>query len=202
MKLFYSPLSPYVRKVMIVAHELGLVDAIETVEGAGTPMAPNNDVVAANPVGRIPALVTDDAGTLVDSRVICRYLNHRGGGNLYGSGAGEFPIIAREALAEGIADSSLLAAYEYRLRPEEIRYQPWIDGQRAKMMRGLKAFDDRIAEMDGDMTIDGVALIAAVGHIDYRHGDLGWRETCPALAEWISGLADRPSVAATAPPPA
>ncbi|MEM9140824.1 MAG: glutathione S-transferase N-terminal domain-containing protein, partial [Pseudomonadota bacterium] len=106
MKLFHSPLSPYVRKCMIVAHELGLTDRIETVEGSGTPLAPNEAVVDANPVGRIPALVTDDAGTLMDSRVICRYLNHLGGGALYGSGAGEFPIIAREALAEGMIDSA------------------------------------------------------------------------------------------------
>ena len=68
MKLFHSPLSPYVRKVMITAHETGLVDQIELVAGTGTPMEPSADVVAANPVGRIPALVTEDAGTLMDSR--------------------------------------------------------------------------------------------------------------------------------------
>ena len=198
MKLFYSPLSPYVRKVMIVAHELGLTDRIETVEGTGTPMAPNDEVVAANPVGRIPALVTEDQGTLMDSRVICRYLNSLGGGSMYGQGE-DFPVLAREALAEGIADSSLLAAYEARLRPEEIRYQPWVDGQYGKIRRGLKAFDARIGELDGDFTIDQVALIAACGHVDFRHGDLGWREDCPALADWLAGMAERPSVKATAP---
>lgn len=201
MKLFYSPLSPYVRKCMIVAHETGLMDKIEIIERAGTPLDPNDEIVAANPVGRIPALVTDDAGTLVDSRVICRYLNHVGGGSLYGAGE-DFAILSREALAEGITDSSLLAAYEFRLRPEEIRFQAWVDGQHAKMLRGFKAFDARVAELDGDLTIDQVSLIAAMGHADYRHPGLAWRDHCPALAAWEAKMAERPSIAATAPPAA
>jgi len=199
MKLFYSPLSPYVRKCMVVAHELGLADRIEKLERSGTPLDPNPEIVAANPVGRIPALLTEDVGTLMDSRVICRYLNHLGGGALYGSGLAEFPIIAREALAEGMIDSALLAAYEARLRPEEIRFQPWVDGQRAKVKRGAKAFEDRIDEMSGDLTIDQIALGAALGYVDFRHPDLGWREACPKLAEWYAGFSDRPSMQATKP---
>ncbi|MEL7154033.1 MAG: glutathione S-transferase [Pseudomonadota bacterium] len=198
MKLFHSPLSPYVRKVMIVAHEMGLVDQIELAEGTGTPMAPSDAVVAANPVGRIPALVTDDAGTLMDSRVICRYLNAKGGGAMYGSGD-DWGILAREALAEGVTDSSLLGAYEFRLRPEDKQFQPFVDGQYAKIRRGLKAFNDRIDELGGDFTMDQVALIAACGHVDFRHGALGWRDDCPKLADWIEQMASRPSVAATVP---
>ena len=198
MKLFHSPLSPYVRKVMIVAHEMGMVDQLELVEGTGTPMAPNDEVVSANPVGRIPALVTEDAGSLVDSRVICRYLNAKGGGSMYGTGD-DWAILSREALAEGVTDSSLLAAYEFRLRPENLQYQPWVDGQYAKIRRGLKAFNDRIDEMGGAFTIDQAALIAACGHVDFRHGALGWRDDCPALAAWIEKMASRPSVAATVP---
>ncbi|MEM9140140.1 MAG: glutathione S-transferase C-terminal domain-containing protein, partial [Pseudomonadota bacterium] len=133
------------------------------------------------------------------SRVICRYLNHLGGGALYGSGAGEFPIIAREALAEGMIDSALLAAYEGRLRPEDMQYQPWVDGQRAKVMRGCVAFEGRIGEMSGDLSIDKIALGAALGYIDFRHGDLGWREGCPKLSDWYESFAQRPAMLATAP---
>ena len=198
MKLFYSPLSPYVRKVMVTAHELGLIDQIEMLTHATTPLDPNPEVVAANPVGRIPALVTDDAGTLMDSRVICRYLNAKAGGSLYGAGE-DFALLAREALAEGVTDSSLLAAYEARMRPEEIRYQPWVDGQYTKIRNGLAAFEARISEMGGDLTMDKIALGAALGHIDFRHPTLGWRDDCPALAEWFAALSERPSMQATAP---
>ena len=199
MKLFYSPLSPYVRKVMIVAHELGLVDRIEKLEHPTTPIDPNPEVLAQNPVGRIPALVTEDAGTLMDSRVICRYLNDVGNGAFYGAGGEDYPLLAREALAEGITDSSLLAAYEARMRPEEIRFQPWVDGQYTKIRNGLKAFDARVSELGGEFTIDQVALVAACGHLDYRHPNLGWRDQCPALAEWLAGMSQRPSVLATVP---
>ena len=108
-------------------------------------------------------------------------------------------MLTREALAEGITDSSLLAAYEARMRPEEIRFQPWVDGQYTKIMNGLKAFDARVSELGGEFTIDQVALVAACGHLDYRHGQLGWRDQCPALAEWLAGMSQRPSVLATVP---
>ncbi len=93
----------------------------------------------------------------------------------------------------------LAVAYEGRMRPEEKRHQPWIDGQFTKIMNGFKAFDARVDELSGDFTMDQVALVAACGHVDFRHGQLGWRDQCPALAGWLDGVSDRPSVAATVP---
>lgn len=199
MKLLHSPLSPYVRKVMVTAHELGLADRIEIEAQGGTPTDPNPVIVAANPVGKIPALFTDDHGVLFDSRVICRYLNSLGGGSLYGSGDAEWKIIGREALAEGMIDAALLAAYEGRLRPEEIQFQPWVDAQRGKVLKGAAAFNERIGEMSGDLTIDKIALGCALGYADFRHADLGWRDSCPALADWYADFLQRPSMQATLP---
>ncbi|MEM7746280.1 MAG: glutathione S-transferase [Pseudomonadota bacterium] len=199
MKLFYAAASPYVRKVMITAHELGLADRIETVTAPTSPLDPNADLLAVNPVGKIPALVTEDAGTLFDSRVICRYLNHVGGGSLYGSGAGEYPIIGREALAEGMIDAMLLAVYERRLRSEDMVSEPWVIGQMAKAKRGMADFDHRVGELGGDVTIDKIALGAALGYADFRHGNLGWRADCPKLADWYEAFLERPSMQATMP---
>ena len=199
MKLYHSPLSPYVRKVMVVAHEAGLLDRIETVDGSGTPMAPNDDAVAANPLGKIPALVTEDGLALYDSRVICRYLDHLGGAGLYPDGAAQFPVLAREALAEGMIDAGLLTAYEWRLRPEELRFQPWVDGQRAKVMRGADAFERQIDAMAGDLTIDKIALGCALGYVDFRLADLGWRDGHPGLAAWYEDFSRRQSMQATRP---
>jgi len=187
---------------MVTAHETGLIDQIETVDGATTPLDPADSVVAINPVGRIPALVTEDGQALVDSRVICRYLNHRAGASLYGSGDGEFPIIAREALAEGMIDSSLLVAYEGRMRPEELRHQPWVEGQTAKASRGISAFNARVGELGGDLSIDKIALGCALGYADFRLPDLGWRDDNAALAAWYADFSQRPSMVATAPPAA
>lgn len=199
MKLFHSPLSPYVRKVLVTARELGLIDRIELATIATTPLETDPGLIAENPVGRIPALVTEEHGTLIDSRVICRYLNHLAGGALHGKGDGEWRIVAREALAEGMIDSALLCAYEGRFRTEEMRNQEWVAAQKAKVMRGCEAFDARIGEMSGDLTIDKIALGCALGYIDFRLGDLGWQDRCPKLAEWYAGFSDRPSMQATAP---
>ncbi|MEM6661880.1 MAG: glutathione S-transferase [Pseudomonadota bacterium] len=199
MKLFHAFASPYVRKVMVTAHELGLVDQLELMQHATTPVDANPEVVAANPLGRIPALVLDDGAVLMDSRVICRYLNHVGGGSLYGSGDAEFPIIAREAMAEGALDSALFMIYEGRLRPEEKHHQPLLDGHRGKIERALGAFDARIGEMGGDLTVDQIALGALCGYLNFRMPDFGWQATCPALADWFAAFEARPSMQATMP---
>ena len=199
MKLYHSPLSPYVRKVVVTAAELGLSDRIELATIASTPLDTAPELIAENPVGRIPALVTEEHGTLMDSRVICRYLNNLAGGSLHGSGDREWRIIAREALAEGMIDSALLCAYEGRFREENMRNQAWIDAQKAKVLRGAQAFDARIAEMGGELSIDQIALGCAMGYVDFRLGDLGWRESCSNLAAWVEEFGQRPSMQATVP---
>ena len=199
MKLYHSPLSPYVRKVMVVAHETGLLDRIETVDGSGTPLQPHGETVAANPLGKIPALITEDGLTLFDSRVICRYLDDRAGAGLYPAGAAQFPVLAREALAEGMIDAALLTAYEWRLRPEASRFQPWVDGQKDKVRRGIDAFERAIDAMGGPLTIDKIALGCALGYIDFRLADLNWRDGHPRLAAWYEEFSGRPSMKATIP---
>ncbi|MEM0989340.1 MAG: glutathione S-transferase [Pseudomonadota bacterium] len=198
MKLFYAAASPYVRKCMIVAHELGLADRLELVQGRSSPLDPNPDVVAVNPVGKIPALITDDAGTVVDSRVICRYLNETGGGSFYGTGTEGFRIKAREAMAEGMIDALLLAVYETRLKGDKAS-QEWIDGQRGKAFRGIGHFEKNVDELGGDFTIDQVALGAALGYADFRHPDMAWRDRAPKLAAWFEALSAKPSMQATVP---
>ena len=200
MTLYHSPLSPYVRKVMVVAHEVGLLDDIEKVEGTGTPLEPNDATVAVNPLGKIPALVTEEGLTLYDSRVICRYLDHLGGAGLYPSGATQFLVLQREALAEGMIDAALLAVYEWRLRPENLRFQPWADAQRAKAMRGVEEFERHIDAMAGHLTIDKIALGCALGYLDFRLGDLNWRDEHPGLAAWYKEFSARQSMKETAPP--
>lgn len=199
MKLFHSPLSPYVRKVMVVAHETGLLDRIETVNGSGTPMQPNEETVAANPLGKIPALTTEDGETLFDSRVICRYLDGRAGAGLYPSGAAEYRVLTREALAEGMIDAALLVAYEARLRPENLRFQAWVDGQTDKVRRGLKSFERDLDALSGELTIDKIALGCALGYVDFRLAEPNWREDCPEVASLFKDFSARPSMRQTEP---
>ncbi|MEE8455410.1 MAG: glutathione S-transferase N-terminal domain-containing protein, partial [Limibaculum sp.] len=113
MKLYHSPLSPYVRKVMVTLHLTGQLGEVELIPGSGTPLAPNDATVGANPLGKIPCLIGDDGMAMFDSRVICRYLDHRAKAGLYPEGDALFPVLTAEALAEGIIDAVLLTAYEW-----------------------------------------------------------------------------------------
>ena len=83
MKLIFSPLSPFVRKVHVLLHETGQLGDVEVVDVATTPLDTDPQAAAANPLGKIPALVRADGPTLYDSRVITRYLDDRAGGNMY-----------------------------------------------------------------------------------------------------------------------
>ena len=80
MKLHWSPRSPYVRKVMVVAHELGLADRIETVRTVVGGTKPHLELMRENPLGKIPTLVLEDGTILYNSPVICEYLDTLHGG--------------------------------------------------------------------------------------------------------------------------
>jgi len=70
MKLYGFPLSPFVRKVMVVAQEKG-IDA-EIVPA--NPAHPTEEFLAVSPYGKIPAM-DDDGFCLADSSAIAHYLD-------------------------------------------------------------------------------------------------------------------------------
>src|SRR5512145_2041382 len=80
MKLHWSPRSPFVRKVMVFAHEVGLAHRIEMVRTHVAMTNPNRDLMKLNPLGKIPTLITDQGKVLFDSTVICEYLHSLHGG--------------------------------------------------------------------------------------------------------------------------
>src|SRR5689334_18204129 len=74
LRLHWSPRSPFVRKVMIAAHELDLVDRIERVRTVVAMRQPNVALLSDNPLGKIPTLLLPDGTALFDSLTICDYL--------------------------------------------------------------------------------------------------------------------------------
>ena len=201
MKLYHSPTSPYVRKVMVTLHLTGQLDQVELIPGGGTPMEANPQTILHNPLGKIPCLVTDEGENLFDSRVICRYLDWRAHAGLYPEGAAAFPVLAAEALADGITDAGLLATYEWRLRPEAIRYQPWVDGQLGKINRGLDVMEHASLILEGPVNAAKIAAGATLGYMDFRFGYLNWRDSRPRLAAWYELFSATPAMQATVIPP-
>ena len=202
LTLYFSHSSPYVRKVMVLAHEAGLVDQLEIVVGSGTPLDSGGAPVQANPLGKVPTLTRADGSALYDSRVICQYLDARAASGLYPAGARRWDALTLEATADGILDAALLMVYESRLRPEEIRFAPFVEGQWDKIDRALNVIEARwIAYLAGPLCIGQIAMGCALGYLDLRHGPRDWRSTRPALAQWEARFATRESMQATQPPP-
>lgn len=199
MRLFHSPTSPYVRKVMVVLIETGQRDAVELTHASGTPLDSSIMPVAHNPLGKVPTLLRDDGPALFDSRVICRFLNARGGANLYPE-ARLWDVLTLEALGDGIMDAAMLMVQEWRCRPEEMRSADWVEGQWAKVERGLVALESRwMSHLSGPLDMGQIAVACALGYLDFRHEERDWKSRHPALSAWAESFAGRPAMAATAP---
>jgi len=200
MKLFYSPPSPFARMVVIAAHELGVIDRIELVNVSVSPVGDNAAVSAANPLGKIPALVTDQGAGLFDSRVIVDFLDSLGDRRLCpASGERRWTILTEVALACGVSDAALLARYEEALRPEPLRWSEWRAGQMAKVARALDALEASERRADDGVTIADIAVAASLGYLDFRFAEEDWRAGRPRLAAFLDAFSRRPSWTATAP---
>ncbi len=200
MKLHHTTTSPYVRKVMVAAIELGLEDRIETVPGKVSPVVRTSPVIADNPLGKVPTLITDDGMVLYDSRVISEYLDGLAGGKLFPApGPARWRALTGQALADGMLDAAVLERYETSLRPPEKMWPTWRDGQHDKVIKSLERMQRDAAGFAGRVDIGTIAIACALGYLDFRFADLGWRDGRPELAAWFAGFAERPSMAATAP---
>jgi len=199
MKLLTSAASPFVRKVRVLVRELALENVI--VEQDVTTTAFNSDpaVVAANPIGKIPALIRDDAPTLYDSRVITRFLNDTNEGGFYPASR-LWETLTLEATGDGIMETAVSMAYEVRLRPEDQQSPDWIEAQWAKASRGIAAVNSRwMSHLAGPLDIGQIAVACALSYVDLRHDARNWRDGNVALADWHAAFSDRPSMQATAP---
>lgn len=200
LRLHSSPASPFVRIVAVTLRETGLIDQVEMVAAAGTPLDPGSMPVGRNPLGKVPTLERADGPALYDSRVICRYLDDLAGGGLYPAKPRLWDTLTLEATGHGVAEAALLMIYEARLRPEEKRLEAWVEGQWTKVARALDALEARwMSHLAGPLDIGQIAVGCALGYLDFRLDARGWRAGRPGLAAWAAEFAERPSMAATRP---
>lgn len=197
MQLFASATSPFVRKVLVLIAEGGIGNDVQIIPVSGTPLDAGTLPTAHNPLGKIPALVLENGSTIYDSRVICRYLDDRYDLGFYPKGAGIWPFLTHEALVDGILDAAVLMAYEMRLRPEEIRFDAWVQAQWEKVVRGLDVFE--ASPLHGPLSMLHISLGCALGYADFRHDARSWRTGRAKLAAWYGDFSQRPSLLATKP---
>jgi glutathione S-transferase len=194
-KLHWSPTSPYVRKVMVAAHELGLADRFDLV-----PTRPETvvaDVSADNPLGRVPALVLPDGTTLFDSLVIAEFLDATGGGALVPrAGAERWRVLTLHALGHGVIDAAIAIVGERR-RPEAERSPAFLAARQAEIARALDAAERQ--SLDPAAHIGTIALAVSLGYAAFRMPERDWLHSRPRLAAWYEVFARRPSMQATIP---
>lgn len=200
MKLRYSPTSPYVRKVMVVAIEIGLEGQIEIVPT--DPWDPDTDLPADNPLGKVPALITEDGKRLMDSSVICEYLDHLHDGPPLFPPAGEerWRALGWSVLGDGILDACQLRRVEGKFREKPMQSADWITRQEKTVERALAALERQVSGIgQAPLTIGHICVGCALGYLDLRFPQDDWRTGHPALAAWFANFAERPSMVATAP---
>ena len=191
-----SPPSPFGRKVKIGAALCGLTDRF-TVEPTDTTVM-SGTLTEQNPLGKIPTLVLEDGTALYDSRVILEFFDHlAGGGRIVPAGAERFAALTLQALADGIMEASLLIVYEGRLRPAEMRHEPWVHRQAGKVDRGLRVLEANPPALTDPPHVGHIALACALGYRDLRF-DGSWRAEFPRLVGWLDRFAEAvPSFEAT-----
>jgi glutathione S-transferase len=198
MKIFYSPRSPFVRKVLVLAIETGLDARIERIPTDSWQLDPA--LIQVNPLGKVPALLTDDGTALYDSPVICEYLDglHNGPDVVPHTGMERLRTLRIEALADGIMESTVLRWKEL-IRPAGQQSAEWAELQRGAVERGLDVLDRESSTWANQFQLGQITAACALGYLDFRFSHENWRASRPALAEWYARVAQRSSLKNTEP---
>lgn len=200
MTLYSSKTSPYSRKVRAVIEELELGHAVEEV--AADPFNPPTELLAANPLSRIPTLITDKGEALPDSRLIIEYLQARSGKALapLPRGPARWAALRRLEIAEGIMDAAVASVLEKR-RPESIVYTAFLDRQAAVIRRCVETLNLEAGALATEAPGEGdITAAVALAYLDFRLPYLEWRKDHDALAAWFIQFAQRPCMVKTQPP--
>ncbi len=194
MKLRYGSTSPFVRKALVTAIETGQDAEIEKVK---TNTA-DPELGQCNPLNKIPALVLEDGSVLIDSAVICEFLDSRKGGKLFPKDASRWTTLSLMALSDGILDASILRRYETQ-RPETLRSIDWDTRQKTKVDQALGALEQEAAGFGDRADIGTLTVAIALDYLDFRFAHEAWRDTHPNLAKWHKTVSARPSLKSTMP---
>ena len=191
MQLLASLTSPYARKLRVIALELDLqLAVVETM-----PMEDGAELLAANPLGKVPVLIDGDS-IIFDSPVIAAYLLAQSPNQqlLANDGPAHWHGRTTEAIADGILDAAISLRFN---AAQGVTSGAWPDRQRRAITRALAALPERIGATVG---YPELCTVIACEYLDLRFPDIDWRGDQPALAALQARLTDRRSLAATRPP--
>jgi glutathione S-transferase len=197
VKLLYQTHSPFARKALVFAHEVGIADRIEVIHQETSPTRRNETVFAENPLGKVPVLLRPGLAAIFDSDVICAYLDtlHQGPKLIPPDGEARWRALRLQALAQGLADAGVALRWETVRRPEGLRYPPLRDGYTEKL---VCAYDWLESELDvcAPIHVGHVALACCLSWLEFRELP-AFRARRPRLSAWLEKFQARPSMRAT-----
>lgn len=201
MTLFMTPTSPFARKVRIAIIERGLADQVTNVV---EPPLESENLRKYNPLGKIPTLLIDERYSIIESPAIIDYLNTVGTGIELIPAAGKERISALwwQALADGVKTATVALRFETLFHPEATRSQVYLDRQRVAITTAVEVANQHIEALGTGFHVGHIALGCALGYLDLRNPELGWRSDHAPLAAWYDNWCTRPSCAATPYPAA
>ena len=205
MKLIGSLASPYVRKVRIVMAEKKLDYQFELEDVWG-----RDNILAANPLGKVPVLVLEGGEAVFDSRVIVDYLDTRSPVSrlIPESSRERTEVRTWEALADGMTDAAILARLEqtWAGRSAEQRSEAWAERQMKKIDSSLAAISKGVGDKPWctgiHLSLADIAVGCALGYLDFRYPAIDWRADHPNLQKLHDKLSARPNFVDTLPPAA
>lgn len=192
MQLRYSTTSPFARKVIVVANELGIADKLELLT---TKVRVHDELFfAQNPLAKIPVLITENGDSIFDSKVICEYLDSKfaGGRLLPATGVARWRALTWINLADGMVDAGLLARQE-ETRPSQQRSLEALQFQLDKVTRSLDWFDRNTLTETDKFGIKEITLACAVEWLIFRFGENTTLNGRGQLASWYKHIKSRPS---------
>ncbi len=197
LTLRHSTTSPFVRKVSATIIEIGIDENITKI--STNPWDPKTDLPDTNPLGKVPALITEDGEIYFDSPLICEYLDATYGGKLFpAKGQARWNALRQQALADGIMEAAIGRILESR-RSENLRSENVFLRCQAAVNRSLDVLENLAVNLSGEFTIGHLSIACALEYLDFRFSSENWRNGRAKLAKWHEGVSSRPSLRQTIP---
>ncbi len=196
MKLYFKPTSPYARKVRVVIEESGMAGKVTCLEPPLRDL--NSELWKVNPVGMIPALVTDDGELVIESNVICEYIDSLSQkGKLFPSNPTErWPALKLNVLGTSLIDS-FIARIRESWRSEESRNQELLTLETRRIENILDDLESNATKLQGDLNIGHISVGCALSLADRKFPGEDWRLGRPKLAGWYEKFNARDSMKST-----
>ena len=198
MKCYMTGNSPYARKIRVAAIESGLGDEVEWVTLTREERA--ELVPAMNPLGKVPVAVLESGQVLLDSPVICAYVDslNKGPKLIPESGDERWAVLTLEALGDGLGEAVIGVSQEAQ-KPDDKRTQGVVDRQAGKANSGLAALDKQAGDFNEPPLMGEISVACALGYMEYRNVVPGWRENYPTLSGWYANILKRQSFILSTP---